>query len=107
MNDDRTFLKALNNLARGIMSENDIALIKSRETIEEYISKDVIRLYADNLLVDSFNKLKIDLKKGIAYESKVKNTILGKVNSKLRNKLITSLKNKKEQNVMAWLSKLY
>jgi len=45
----------------------------------------------DNHSVDSFNQIKINLKDGKAYEYKVKDSILGKVNSKLRNKLLTSL----------------
>ena len=93
--EDKTFITALNNFARGTMSADDIALIRSRETTEEYVPKDAIRLYADNRSVDCFNKLKIDLKDGVAYEYKAKDLILGKVDSKLRNKLLTSLKNKK------------
>ncbi|XP_071581581.1 uncharacterized protein [Temnothorax nylanderi] len=93
--EDKNFIEALNNLARGTMSENNIDLIRSRETTEDDIPIDAVRLYADNRSVDIYNKLKIDLKDGIAYEFKAIDSILGKVNSKTRNKLLTSLKNKK------------
>ncbi|XP_011858135.1 PREDICTED: ATP-dependent DNA helicase PIF1-like [Vollenhovia emeryi] len=93
--EDKSFIEALNNIARGTMSEKDIALIKSRESTQEYVPKDAIRLYTDNRSVDNYNKLKIDREDGTAYEYKAKDTILGKVNSKLRNKLLTSIKNKK------------
>ncbi|XP_071576628.1 uncharacterized protein [Temnothorax nylanderi] len=93
--EDKTFIETLNNLARGTMSENNIALIKSRETSEKNVPKDAIILYADNRSVDSFNQLKINLKNGKAYECIAKDTVLGKVSSKLRNKLLTSLKKKK------------
>ncbi|XP_011867235.1 PREDICTED: ATP-dependent DNA helicase pfh1-like, partial [Vollenhovia emeryi] len=93
--EDKPFIEALNNLARGTMSENDIALIKSRETTEEYVPKDAIRLYGENRMVDSFNKIKINSIDGVAYDSIAKDSILGKISSKLRNKLLTALKNKK------------
>lgn len=55
----KTFIEALNNLARGTISKNDIALIKTRES-EKYVPKDAIKLYADNRSDDSY--IKIDLK---------------------------------------------
>ncbi|XP_077265248.1 uncharacterized protein LOC143899122 [Temnothorax americanus] len=93
--EDKNFIEALNNLARGTMSENNIDLLRSRETTEDDIPIDAVRLYSDNRSVDIYNKLKIDLKDGIAYEFEAIDSVLGKVNSKTRNKLLTSLKNKK------------
>ncbi|XP_011870433.1 PREDICTED: ATP-dependent DNA helicase PIF1-like, partial [Vollenhovia emeryi] len=79
--EDKPFIEALNNLARGTMSENDIALIKSRETTEEYVPKDAIRLYGENWMVDSFNQIKINSIDGVAYDSIAKDSILGKISN--------------------------
>lgn len=49
---DEASINALNRLAPGEMSNEDIALIKSRETNGNDISTDVIRLYTENRLVD-------------------------------------------------------
>lgn len=66
LKEDKTFITALNNLAKRTMSEDDIALIWSRGMTEEYVPENVIRLYGNNRSVDSFNILKINLKDGTA-----------------------------------------
>ena len=93
--EDKTFINTLNNLEIGKMSKDDISIIKSRENEDEDVPMDTIRLYTENSLVDAYNKAKIDMKKSLSYTAKAKNLILAKVTSKLRNKLLTSLNNKK------------
>ena len=57
--DDIFFIHALNNLAIGNMSEEDIKLIRTRETQDILIPSNTIRLYAENVDVDNFNAIKI------------------------------------------------
>ncbi|XP_011860233.1 PREDICTED: ATP-dependent DNA helicase pfh1-like, partial [Vollenhovia emeryi] len=79
--EDKSFTIALNNLARCAMTENDIAIIKSRETKEGHVPKDTIRLYPDNCSVNRFNEMKINSHEGQSYELIAKDSVLGKISS--------------------------
>lgn len=57
--DELDFIMALNNLATGTMTEQQIDLIRSRIVNEADVPNDVIRLYAVNAAVDRFNESRI------------------------------------------------
>lgn len=55
---DEEFIKALNNLAKGVMTEDDIKLINSRHVNENEIPKNAIHLFYENDDVDEYNEKK-------------------------------------------------
>jgi hypothetical protein len=61
--DDRTFAQALNNLAAGCLSQEEIQLFRSkcvhREEALPIEAKEAIHLYSTNAEVDTFNTLKL------------------------------------------------
>lgn len=52
---EKDFITALNNMAVGDMTENDIELIRTRQMEEKMVPADAIRLYPTNEEVDKYN----------------------------------------------------
>lgn len=66
----------------------DIELLKSREVQESEVPGSAIRLFAENVNVNKFNQIKIDLQVGTEYISVAKDTILGQVSDSTRQRVI-------------------
>ncbi|KFM62003.1 hypothetical protein X975_01449, partial [Stegodyphus mimosarum] len=92
--DEKLLIEALNNLAVGQMTANDIEVLKSSEVQESDVPENAIRLFAENVNVDVDNQMKIEKQIGTEYVSEAKVTILGKESDTSRNHIIESLKTK-------------
>ncbi|XP_050307506.1 uncharacterized protein LOC126744192 [Anthonomus grandis grandis] len=58
--EDKSFAVALNNMAFGKMTDEDVQLIKSREVDNiDLIPEDTMHLFATNAEVDAFNEMKL------------------------------------------------
>ena len=97
--DEKQFIMALNNLAIGQMSKDDINLIESRQVSEPEIPIGAIRLFSENKNVDIFNTNKINNHPGEEYSAEAKDIILGKVTDATKTRVLDSLKNKKNSEV--------
>lgn len=71
-------IKALNNLAIGEMTSEDIELINSRIVNENEVPESAIRLFAENIQVDECNSMKVKAFPGISTIFEAKNHIIGK-----------------------------
>ena len=98
---DKLFIQALNNLASGQMTEDDITLINSRSVKETSVPKNAIRLYYENRLVDLYNDQKIVEREGKLYQSEAKDYIFGSKNDEKLNLYFISLKREKLKIVVA------
>lgn len=92
--DDLNFVHALNNFARGIMSEEDIKLFKTREVVEGQVPDNAMRLYYRNADVDHYNTLKIAASKEKEVECIAVDTITGKLTKVQRTKKLNIWKEK-------------
>ncbi|XP_069962621.1 uncharacterized protein [Bactrocera oleae] len=90
------FIKALNNLAVGKMTDEDIKLIKSRE-VKNFndVPQTAIRLFATNEKVNQYNDMKISETPGTTTITYAKDILLSKVSDITRKKTLDALKNKK------------
>lgn len=75
--DDKDLVKALNNLAVGIMSDEDIQLIKGRQVDESDVPIEAVRLFYENNDVDEFNEDRINTHEGNIVEAKASDNITG------------------------------
>ncbi|XP_037825564.1 uncharacterized protein LOC119613607 [Lucilia sericata] len=58
--EDQAFARALNNMACGKMSEQDVSLMKSREVLESNVPAEAIHLLCTNAEVDNWNAIKLN-----------------------------------------------
>lgn len=77
--DDLNFVRALNNFARGEMTDDDIIIIKSREVEDLQVPNEAIRLYYTNADVEKYNNKKIDESPSPEIECNAVDTITGKL----------------------------
>ncbi|XP_043471644.1 ATP-dependent DNA helicase PIF1-like [Leptopilina heterotoma] len=77
--DDVKFIKALNNLANGQLSTDDVNLFSSRIVKENEVPEDAIRLYVENKMVDMYNDKKIKKSDKICYVSTAIDHILDRL----------------------------
>ncbi|XP_055856560.1 uncharacterized protein LOC129919626 isoform X2 [Episyrphus balteatus] len=89
------FINALNNLATGTMTSEDIQLVKSREVDSTSIPEDVIRLYSTNNDVDEYNSLKLSKAPGEEISATSIDSVLGKVGEAIKKRALEALQKKK------------
>ncbi|XP_055845331.1 uncharacterized protein LOC129911529 [Episyrphus balteatus] len=89
------FINALNHLATGTMTSEDIQLVKSREVDSNSIPEDVIRLYSTNNDVDEYNSLKLSKAPGEEISAKSIDSVLGKVGEAIKKRALEALQKKK------------
>lgn len=77
--DDVQFVNALNNLAIGQMTEDDIKVIKSRETSESDVPIDAIRIFRANADVDAYNEKRIAAMEGELIVNMAQDNVIGKI----------------------------
>ncbi|XP_015125653.1 ATP-dependent DNA helicase PIF2-like, partial [Diachasma alloeum] len=108
--DDKIFVDALNNLARGKMTDEDVSLIRNREVSEGEVPKDAIRLYYENQHVDRYNNSKINSHPGQCYQAIADDQFLGSASDKYKRKMLNSVKTnhsqKKELRMLQYKIKL-
>lgn len=75
--DDKDLVKALNNLAVGTMSEEDIQLIKNRQVHDSAVPIEAVRLFYENKDVDKHNEDRINTHEGEIVEVKASDNITG------------------------------
>ncbi|XP_062705356.1 uncharacterized protein LOC134287489 [Aedes albopictus] len=92
--DDLGFVIALNNFARGEMSNEDVKIIKSREVEEHQVPDEAIRLHYTNANVDKYNEKKISESSSTEIECIAMDTITGKLKP---NQKIAKMKMWKER----------
>lgn len=90
--DDKSFIDALNNLALGKMTEENISLIKSREVSEKDVPQNAIRLCYENVHVDKYNQLKIGLYPGTCYNAIAQDCFVGNAPERFKKKVLKSLR---------------
>uniref|UniRef100_A0A8D9E244 ATP-dependent DNA helicase n=1 Tax=Cacopsylla melanoneura TaxID=428564 RepID=A0A8D9E244_9HEMI len=84
---DVAFITALNNLAAGTMTTEDVSLIKSREVREEDVPVEAIRLFSTNKTVADYNDAKIKNHPGEMYRCLAKDHISGKITEERKTKI--------------------
>lgn len=89
--DEKEFIVALNNLAMGQMTPENIALINSRVVNKNAVPKNALRLYSRNSDVDEYNNQKIDEQEGDLVEVLAKDFIKGKVSEAIKQKMLRGL----------------
>jgi len=89
--DDKLFAIALNNLATGKCTNNDIDLFKSREICGEKNQPPVnaINLFRTNADVDAYNMAALNLNKSIAFENRAEDLAEGDVSADVKQKALT------------------
>lgn len=93
--DEVKFIEALNHLASGDMTEEDIQLFKDRETPPHLVPESAIRLFWSNEDVDNFNASRIQDAPGETFSSKAFDRIDGKLPKSVKDRTLKSLKNMK------------
>ncbi|XP_031629676.1 uncharacterized protein LOC116344956 [Contarinia nasturtii] len=93
--DEAQFIVALNNLAAGKMTPEDIAFIKSRQTQEDLVPLEAIRLFRSNADVDNFNEMAIQKAWGETIKCEAIDRIDGKPNIHVKQRTLLALKNRK------------
>lgn len=74
---DVEFINALKNIAKGTMTEKDIALIKSRETASPPMSSTVTHLFHANSDADDYNELVLTTLPGTSVKCSASDIIVG------------------------------
>lgn len=98
--DEVLFIQALNNLAAGKMTEDDIGLMKSREVSgEDSVPREAIQLFALNKDVDCFNNKALDECPEVENKVLAIDKIVGKVGDRVRERALASIKSKKVSEV--------
>lgn len=93
---DIAFIRALNNIAVGNMTADDIALIKSRVfSNDDSVPKEAIYLYCCNIDVENFNNKKINQSPENEHIATAKDTIIGKISPLQKSKKLQSMRDKK------------
>ena len=93
------FIQALNNLCSGSLTDQDLDLFKPREVLEADVPDEAIRLFTENLSVDSYNNEKITKTPGDERLVTARHTVLGKASVGMRERALQSLQNKKYTEV--------
>lgn len=88
-------ITALNNLAAGTMTTEDVSLIKSREVRDEDVPVEAIRLFSTNKTVTDYNDAKIENHPGKMYRCLAKDHISGKTITEERKTKIREILSKK------------
>lgn len=107
--DEKDLIVALNNMAAGKTTKDDIQLFQSRMVKAIDVPSSAIRLFAENKAVDAFNDHRIKMTKGDLYESVAVDTIISNVGKKQKSsKILESFKKKsiKDTNGMPLLLKI-
>lgn len=90
--DDVDFVNALNHLAIGEMTDNDIKLMKSRETNEKDVPVEAIRLYKTNDDVNAYNKKRIHEMAGELIKHTASDSVTGKVTKQMRTNTLRTMR---------------
>nr|XP_018914195.1 PREDICTED: uncharacterized protein LOC109042086 [Bemisia tabaci] len=91
--DDAVFANALNNLANGSLSDEEVKLFQSRETQARNIPSDAINLFRNNANVDSFNENVIKKSKADIVIAVSSDTVTGQGTEKLVDRALSAVKN--------------
>lgn len=93
--DEANFIEALNHLASGDMTEDDIKLFKDRETPEHLVPESAIRLFWSNEDVDNYNAMRIRNAPGEKFSSKAFDRVDGNLSRSVKLRQLQTLKNMK------------
>ncbi|XP_050303297.1 uncharacterized protein LOC126741056 isoform X3 [Anthonomus grandis grandis] len=95
--EDKSFAVALNNMAFGKMTDEDVQLIKSREVDSiDQIPEDTMHLFCTNAEVDAFNEMKLSTFKTERAVSQARDVIKGSCSERLKNLFLEHAKSLKK-----------
>ncbi|XP_050313018.1 uncharacterized protein LOC126748056 isoform X30 [Anthonomus grandis grandis] len=91
--EDKSFAVALNNMAFGKMTDEDVQLIKSREVDNiDLIPEDTMHLFATNREVDAFNEMKLSTFQTERAISQARDVIKGSCSERLKHLFLEQAK---------------
>ncbi|XP_050303800.1 uncharacterized protein LOC126741439 [Anthonomus grandis grandis] len=95
--EDKAFAVALNNMALGKMTNEDIELIRSREIHTDLIPENAMHLFATNKEVDAFNEKKLSTYKTERAVSEARDIIKGSCSDRLKQLFMEHAKGLKKE----------
>ncbi|XP_050315317.1 uncharacterized protein LOC126749670 [Anthonomus grandis grandis] len=95
--EDKSFAVALNNMAFGKMTDEDVQLIKSREVDSiDQIPEDTMHLFSTNAEVDAFNEMKLSTFKTERAVSQARDVIKGSCSERPKHLFLEHAKSLKK-----------